>query len=196
MSYVDYVVSQHKRLETRERSINARRLALEQYLAMPWWDWTAWLVSTLIVFGVTFLSALLGFGMYVIVCMGGGIALAAFVFFDLLQIQHLPSPISVTPRAWLEGTRGEYAGRRFQLDQNGLTIGRGSSNTLALSERAVSRQHARIRYSAGAWFIQDSSSGGGTLVNGRHEQATRLGSGDQIQIGSSTFVFYLRHPES
>jgi len=79
-------------------------------------------------------------------------------------------------------------GRTIQI-YDGLIIGRGSDSGIRLSDRTVSRQHARVRCADGAWFLQDMSSRRGTFVNGRRIQATRLNNGDHIVIGSSTLVF-------
>jgi hypothetical protein len=88
-------------------------------------------------------------------------------------------------------TSGALAGRTTSIPTSGLVIGRGSACNLRLDDPVVSRQHARIRHATGAWFIQDLNSSGGTFVNGQRVQATRLNSGDQIQIGSSVFMFGL-----
>jgi hypothetical protein len=68
-------------------------------------------------------------------------------------------------------------------------VGRSQECQLQLPDPGVSRQHLRLRYASGAWFLQDMGSAGGTLVNGQPVQAIRLNSGDQIKIGSITMIF-------
>ncbi len=91
---------------------------------------------------------------------------------------------------------GCLPGQLVSVPAAGLLIGRGSGCNLRLPDSGVSRQHARIRYAAGAWFLQDLGSAAGTFVNGQRVQATRLTSGDQIQIGSSVFTFGAKGPSS
>lgn len=69
-----------------------------------------------------------------------------------------------------------------------LLIGRGYGEPGALGgDRLLSRRHARVaRGSGGVFFLQDTGSTNGTMLNGalvRHAHA--LGDGDVIQLGSS-----------
>lgn len=73
--------------------------------------------------------------------------------------------------------------------KDGFVIGRGSPCDLRLADGSVSRQHARLRYAKGAWFIQDLGSAGGTFVNRQRIQAASLNIGDQIKIGQASFSF-------
>jgi pSer/pThr/pTyr-binding forkhead associated (FHA) protein len=80
--------------------------------------------------------------------------------------------------------RGELAGRDVVIPPGGLTIGRGTANQLRLTERSVSRQHARIQRTRRGVYIRDLASGLGTYVNGRKIAGpTALRRGDRIQIG-------------
>lgn len=72
-----------------------------------------------------------------------------------------------------------------------FSIGRSRQNDFSSKDPQVSRIHARIRQSQGAWFIQDQNSTSGTFVNGRRIQAQRLNDGDQIRFGKITFRFHL-----
>jgi pSer/pThr/pTyr-binding forkhead associated (FHA) protein len=78
---------------------------------------------------------------------------------------------------------------QLPLTKASLLIGRGSACDLRLDDRSVSRQHARLRYAQGAWFIQDQGSRGGTYVNGAPVTACRLNSGDVIKIGNTSLIF-------
>jgi len=88
----------------------------------------------------------------------------------------------------LVGIAGEVIGRSTPVS-DGMVIGRGAACQLRLSERAVSRQHASLRYAQGQWFIQDLQSTTGTWVNGQRVTASALKNGDHIRIGSSEFEF-------
>jgi len=80
-------------------------------------------------------------------------------------------------------------GSRNNIASTDFVIGRASNSSLCLKDSSVSRNHARIRYAQGQWFIQDLGSGGGTYVNGTRINAAKLQNGDRIRIGSSEFEF-------
>jgi len=70
------------------------------------------------------------------------------------------------------------------LIRDEITIGRKEGNTIRLTERNVSRRHARIHRSNGAVSIEDLDSYNGVLVNGaRIEGRADLGESDRVQIG-------------
>jgi hypothetical protein len=92
-------------------------------------------------------------------------------------------------RAHLQGESGAGQGRVVSLDHREIIIGRSGAADFVLADPMVSRQHARVVFSGNGWFLQDLGSKGGTSLNGRVIQASRLNSGDRIQIGNSTIVF-------
>jgi hypothetical protein len=186
ISYVDYLIARYRRLQGP--SDNHRQLAIEQLLSMPW-GWASWVASGVIVLGIAFVCSLLGFWALVLLSFAGVAALGAMLFSDWQQLQRSEPVQRSVSSAWLEGTRGEYANRRVQLYQSDMIIGRSKECGLLLRDHKVSRQHACLRYASNAWFIQDMNSSGGTFVNGKPIRATRLNTGDQIGIGSSTFIF-------
>ena len=54
----------------------------------------------------------------------------------------------------------------------------------------VSRRHAELRRSpTGDWTIADLGSTNGVKVNGRRVSSTRLSPGDQVTLGTTTFLF-------
>lgn len=109
----------------------------------------------------------------------------------VVRVTPLPPPpvTAVSTVARLELTRGPMANRTIQMKGEVFTIGRGPGNDLQLMDKAVSRQHVRLRFGQGEWFLQDQSSAAGTRVNGKPVTAVRLNNGDQITIGDSTMVF-------
>jgi pSer/pThr/pTyr-binding forkhead associated (FHA) protein len=65
-----------------------------------------------------------------------------------------------------------------------MTIGRLDGNTIRLTERNVSRKHARLVRQNGAIYIEDLASFTGVRVNGTKIAAlTPLREGDEVQIG-------------
>ena len=82
-------------------------------------------------------------------------------------------------------------GRRFEHEVAGevLVIGRSSRADLALADRAMSREHARIQRSGDGWVVQDLGSHNGTRLNEEIvEGAKRLRDGDTISLGGSHLV--------
>ena len=80
--------------------------------------------------------------------------------------------------------------RRYVLDGPRATIGRSKDADCVLRDPNVSRHHAELRRSAqGDWTIADLGSTNGIKVNGRRVGSTRLASGDQVTIGTTTFLF-------
>jgi pSer/pThr/pTyr-binding forkhead associated (FHA) protein len=65
-----------------------------------------------------------------------------------------------------------------------LTVGRAPESGLLLSDRDVSRRHARLHRSNGSVWVEDLGSANGTRVNGERIQGRRrIGPGDLVQIG-------------
>ncbi|MDW8247304.1 MAG: FHA domain-containing protein, partial [Sandaracinaceae bacterium] len=65
-----------------------------------------------------------------------------------------------------------------------ITIGRKEGNTIRLTERNVSRYHAKLRHVDGRYVIVDLNSYNGVFVNGRRISGEQvLQPGDRITIG-------------
>ena len=70
------------------------------------------------------------------------------------------------------------------LVRDDYSIGRSEENSVRLTERNVSRKHARIALADGSWLLYDLSSYNGCYVNGaRVADAQNLAHGDLIQLG-------------
>ena len=106
----------------------------------------------------------------------------------------LPAPkpvdvdVGVRP-ARLRIISGPLSGHTFVADRDDIMVGRSPTATVRISDPYVSRQHCRLRYAQGTWFIQDLNSTSGTFVNGRRVNATVLRPGDLIQIGQTQMIF-------
>lgn len=68
--------------------------------------------------------------------------------------------------ASLRFIRGDSAGKNYPLHRGSITIGRGVDCELVLNSISVSRHHARVFFHNGAYFIEDTGSRNGTIVNG------------------------------
>ncbi|MBN1773370.1 MAG: FHA domain-containing protein [Deltaproteobacteria bacterium] len=68
-----------------------------------------------------------------------------------------------------------------------FTIGRKEGNVIRLTERNVSRNHARIARENGRFFLSDQGSYNGTRLNGRRVRGKMpLSPGDEVGIGDYT----------
>ena len=102
----------------------------------------------------------------------------------IFQPQPYRSPLS-SPS--LVVTKGDLPFQRIPINSNIFMIGRSSGNSLQLSDKTVSREHAHIRIAQGSIFIQDQNSTTGTFVYGNRVNSTRLNAQDEIQIGPYNF---------
>jgi FHA domain-containing protein len=82
--------------------------------------------------------------------------------------------------------------RRYVLEGPRAVIGRSRECDCVVRDPNVSRQHAELQRSdTGDWQIVDLESTNGIKVNGRRVDASRLAPGDEVTLGTSTFVFEL-----
>jgi len=73
-----------------------------------------------------------------------------------------------------------------------ITIGRKEGNTIRLTERNVSRRHAKLMKANGAFLVEDLKSYNGVKVNGRKiDGSVSLNAGDQIGIGDYLLALQL-----
>jgi hypothetical protein len=81
--------------------------------------------------------------------------------------------------------------RMVTLERDRVTIGRSSTNDIALPEDGqVSRTHAVLERLPTGWYVTDFSSANGTFVNGRRIWGEcPLRSGDELRMGEATLVF-------
>ncbi|MGB3052240.1 MAG: FHA domain-containing protein, partial [Polyangiales bacterium] len=71
-----------------------------------------------------------------------------------------------------------------------ITIGRQDGNSIRLTERNVSRSHARLLKRNEAYIVEDLGSYNGVTVNGeRIDEKAELAAGDQLGIGDYDLAF-------
>jgi pSer/pThr/pTyr-binding forkhead associated (FHA) protein len=79
---------------------------------------------------------------------------------------------------------------KLSLTRDEYGIGRGEKNHLRLTEKNVSRQHARLVRFGQSYAVEDLASYNGTYLNGERIAARReLAFGDLLQIGEYCLLF-------
>jgi pSer/pThr/pTyr-binding forkhead associated (FHA) protein len=66
-----------------------------------------------------------------------------------------------------------------------VTIGRSPGNALTLSDKKLSRKHARIEWDELGFLVRDLKSSNGTWLNRRRVESDRLIQGDEIRVGGA-----------
>ncbi|MCC6579235.1 MAG: FHA domain-containing protein [Phycisphaeraceae bacterium] len=100
---------------------------------------------------------------------------------------------SAAKAGWLKVTSGLIAGKQFIIYRNPTYIGSSPICEIYLfNDAAVGAHHAAIHSVRGGYEIEDLNDHSQTYLNGRPIIRARLRGGDEIQVGSSTFIFQER----
>ncbi|MGD0574909.1 MAG: FHA domain-containing protein [Anaerolineales bacterium] len=87
---------------------------------------------------------------------------------------------------------GPSAGERFLIPPEGLLIGRGKECDVVISDRKVSRRHARLIRDGSDTRVEDLGSKNGTWVNGNPVEGRQpLRDGDIVQIALAVQATYV-----
>lgn len=86
---------------------------------------------------------------------------------------------------------GPKEGSVLEIKCDSFTIGRSSSNSLVLNDKAVSRRHAAIEQKDKRYIIHDLASRWGLKVNGQDLKDAGLKFGDEIEIAGTRMGFDL-----
>ena len=82
---------------------------------------------------------------------------------------------------------GPEGSQEFKVESSPTVIGRSQECELTISDRFLSRRHARIIQRDEEWMIEDLGSRNGTLVNGRQiSTPTEIGDGDVIRMSNTS----------
>jgi two-component system NtrC family sensor kinase len=85
--------------------------------------------------------------------------------------------------------KGRDQGKRFELTDRVLGVGRDRTNPIQLNDAEVSRRHAELRSDEGGFSIVDLNSANGTYVNFERVAHTELRSGDKLQLGRTLMLY-------
>ncbi len=80
-------------------------------------------------------------------------------------------------------------GRRVQLGEQPLVIGRNADCGVVVADARASRQHAEIQAQGNGFVVHDLDSMNGTLVNGTAIRQHPLADGDEIRLGNTVLRF-------
>src|SRR5689334_25175176 len=95
--------------------------------------------------------------------------------------QLLAGPPPVRPTLTLRLEAPGLASREWQVTDTPMGIGRLDDSDIAVPDKSVSRQHARILPTADGFEIEDLGSTNGTWLNDKQiTDRTRLSSGDRL----------------
>ncbi|MBI2944789.1 MAG: sigma 54-interacting transcriptional regulator [Candidatus Wallbacteria bacterium] len=87
---------------------------------------------------------------------------------------------------------GADCGRHFDLPAATLRLGSGPDNDVRLTDRTVSRHHARLVREGADWLIVDQQSSNGTFVDGVRVRESYVRSGSQIRLGETVLELQQR----
>ena len=88
---------------------------------------------------------------------------------------------------------GPVVGKVYPLEAQEISIGRDSTNMVAINDVEVSRRHARMELRGSAYVIQDLGSTNGTFVNGTRVSGRQvLNPGDLVAFGEGIVLAYER----
>ncbi len=77
------------------------------------------------------------------------------------------------------------------LNPDGVTVGRGATNDIVITDDGVSGLHVEIRLLGETWQVRDLGSSNGTRVNGNRISESELRDGDILAFGPVTCAFVL-----
>jgi diguanylate cyclase (GGDEF)-like protein len=95
----------------------------------------------------------------------------------------------VAKEACLVVIYGMDLGKKFNLNQPSLTLGRSSKSDVQVDQESVSRSHAKIINTGKTIILRDLGSTNGTYVNDELIDEYVLRDGDFIKIGRTIFKF-------
>ncbi|MBC8353985.1 MAG: FHA domain-containing protein [Planctomycetes bacterium] len=84
---------------------------------------------------------------------------------------------------------GSDQGRRYDLDEDAISLGRDNDNGIQLHDSEVSRHHAEVRGDEAGYQLVDLSSSNGSFVNGNQITEHQLTNGDRVQLGRTLMIF-------
>jgi hypothetical protein len=124
-----------------------------------------------------------------------GIALALFQHVNDLYPARNPNALLeekfMTSQYQLIMRSGPTPGAAYVLEGDQITIGRDSSNSIAINDAEISRRHARLTFQGGKYILEDLGSTNGTFVNGQRLAGPRvLKPGEVVSFGEQIVLVF------
>jgi len=91
--------------------------------------------------------------------------------------------------AWLLIREQELPERKYEITSAVTSIGTSADNEIVLTDKAVSRHHAKIRIEGQKYYVYDLASTNGTKVNDRKVTKKWIKEGDSIEMGHTKMSF-------
>ena len=107
------------------------------------------------------------------------------------MIYRAPAPVddAPPPPAEPEVVTLTVDGRKQEVTEPRLVLGRSRACDVYVADVNVSRRHAELQQEGATYWIVDLGSTNGTAVNGKRIERERLRDGDRITLGSTEIVF-------
>jgi two-component system, cell cycle response regulator len=84
---------------------------------------------------------------------------------------------------------GQNIGRKYELKNKVITLGRDQGNDIVVPSDSVSRRHARLNMDGNRRLLTDLESTNGSYVNDQPIMSQILKNGDQVKIGDTIFKY-------
>jgi pSer/pThr/pTyr-binding forkhead associated (FHA) protein len=95
----------------------------------------------------------------------------------------------------LVGVSIDYKGKKFELDDDEISIGRTDNNVITLNNSSISGSHCVLKKSGTSYLLKDLESTNGTRVNGQPITEVLLQDRDVVHFGALEFVYTDRQAE-
>jgi hypothetical protein len=93
------------------------------------------------------------------------------------------------PPKLIRTVRADGEEQTFMLRKQVTSIGRSTTNDIVIEIPEVSRNHARIEYRDGRFYLVDLGSTNGSMVNGKKISSTVIEDDDEITLGTARLEF-------
>lgn len=104
-----------------------------------------------------------------------------------------PPPERATEKVhWLEAINGDAEGKTWHIGSRRVTIGRGPSNYVQVTDPNVSRTQAQLVPEGATLVLVDMTSSNGTRVNDDVVKRHVLQQDDVIRLGNEEFRYHLK----
>ncbi|HVZ75268.1 MAG TPA: FHA domain-containing protein [Polyangia bacterium] len=107
------------------------------------------------------------------------------------RVTGTPAPARETQRLYLMAVAGSHVGAVHKVEGARTVLGRGEGAQIRVTDDGVSREHAELVVENGRVLVRDLASTNGTYVNGARAATREVRAGDQISVGTATFVVFM-----